>query len=150
MTRATVIDPDNDVLDLYRELLSAFGYEVETYSDSLPGIEELVASRPDVVIVDVELDPHREQLTGLQVVHSARSSSALRDVPFILTTTATERIAAFLSDTMQRGGIHRLEKPFDLETFERVMRTALGLDQGATDAPDSAMLRAQRDRKRGD
>lgn len=142
MTRVTVIDHDEDVLDLYRDLLAAFGYEVESYSDALPGIEELITSRPDLMIVDVELDPEREQLTGLQVVHSARSGTPLRDVPIIVCTTATERIVAALPDVMDRGDIHRLEKPFDLATFERVVQTALGHNHGAADAPGSGSILA--------
>jgi CheY-like chemotaxis protein len=147
MTRVTVIDPDPDVLDLYRDLLATFGYDVETYMDALPGIEQLVASRPDLVIVDAELDPVREELTGLQVLHSVRSGSALRDVPIIICATATERLASALPDAMQRGDVHRLEKPFDLETFERVVQTALGLNHGATDAPGSGTILAGDRRK---
>lgn len=147
MTRVTVIDHDRDVLDLYRELFTAFGYDVETYTDALPGVEQLIASRPDLVLVDVELDPEREQLTGFQVVHSARSGTPLRDVPIIICTTATERIAAELPDVMQRGDVHRLEKPFDLATFERVVQTALGLNHGSADAPNSGSILADGERK---
>lgn len=146
MARVTVIDPDKDVLDLYRELLTARGHEVEAYPDALPGMEQLIASRPDLIIVDVELDPHREQLTGLQVVHSARAGTPLRDVPIIVCTTATERIAAALPEVMARGDIHRLEKPFDLPTFERVVQAALGVDRGAADAPHSGRILADDER----
>lgn len=147
MTRVTVIDPDRDVLDLYRDLLATFGYDVETYADALPGVEQLIASRPDLVILDVELDPEREELTGLQVVHSARSGTPLRDVPIIICTTATERMADALPDVMDRGDVHRLEKPFDLATFERVVQTALGVNHGAADAPGSGTILAQHGRK---
>ena len=147
MTRVTVIDPDRDVLDLYQNLLGTFGYQVETYTDALPGIEQLVASRPDLVIVDVELEPEREQLTGLQVVHSARSGTLLQNVPIIICTTATERIATALPDVMNRGDIHRLEKPFDLATFERVVQSALGLNHGATDAPGAGTILANEQRE---
>ena len=143
MTRVTVIDPDQDLLDLYRDLLQTFGYDVETHADALPGMDQLLASAPDLVIVDVELDPHREQLTGLQVVHSARSGTALRDVPIILCTTATERIAAALPEVMERGDIQRLEKPFDLDTFERVVQSALGLDHGVANGTGGSILAEQ-------
>lgn len=147
MTRVTVIAPDRDVLDLYRDLLATLGYDVDTYTDALPGIEQLIASHPDLVMVDVELDPEREQLTGLQIVHSARSGTPLKDVPIIICTTATERIAAAMSDVMARGDVHRLEKPFDLSTFERVVQSALGVNHGAADAPDSGNVLAQDERE---
>ena len=146
MTRVTVIDPDRDVLDVYRDLLSTLGYEVQAYTDALPGIEQLLESRPDLVLVDVELDPEREQLTGLQVVHSARSGTELRDVPIILCTTATERMAAALPEVMERGDVHRLEKPFDLPTFERVVQSALGVSHGAADAPGAGKVFAEGER----
>lgn len=142
MTRVTVIDPDRDLLDLYRELFAAFGYEVETYADALPGIEQLAASRPDLVVVDVELEAEREQLTGLQVLHSARSSTPLQDVPIVICTTATERIAAEMPEVMERGDVHRLEKPFDIATFERVVQAALGVRHGPADAPGSGSILA--------
>ncbi|HUH06563.1 MAG TPA: response regulator [Egibacteraceae bacterium] len=146
MTRVTVIDPDRDQLDLYRDVLISLGYDVETYTDALPGIDELTASRPDLVIVDVELDPEREQLTGLQVVHSARSGTPLRDVPIIICSTATERIVAALPEVMDRGDVHRLEKPFDLATFERVVQAALGLSHGAAEAARVGNILAHEDR----
>lgn len=146
MTRVSIIDANEDVLDLYRDLLAGLGYEVETYTDALPGIERLMASSPDLIIVDVELEPHREELTGLQVVHSARSGTALRDVPIIICTTATQHIAAPMLEVMERGDVHRLEKPFDLDTFERVIEAALGLGHGAANATDSGTILAHDDR----
>lgn len=147
MTRVTVIDPHQELLDLYRELLTTLGYDVETFHDALPGIEHLIASRPDLVIVAVELDPQREQLSGLQVVHSARAGTPLRDVPIIICTTATERIAAALPEVMARGDVHRLEKPFDVDTFERVVQAALGVSHSAADAPHAGNILADDERK---
>lgn len=144
--RVTVIDPDRDALDLYQELLEGYGFDVQVHSDALPGIGALIESRPDLIIVDAELDPEREELTGLQVVHSARSGG-LQDVPIILCTTATERIAAAFPEVMERGDVHRLEKPFDLPTFERVIQTALGLSRGSARAVRHGRKIASHDRE---
>lgn len=147
-TRVTVIDYDRDLLDLYREILVEFGCEVETYAGALPGIEKLTDSRPDLVIVDLELEPVREELTGLQVIHSARSGSALRDVPIVVCSTATDRLSTIWPEVMQRGDIHRLEKPFDLDTFRRVIETALGRRHGEADAPGARRILALDGEKR--
>lgn len=124
--RVTVIDDDQDILDLFVELFAEYGYDVETYTDALPGIEQLTASRPDLMVLDLRLDPEREELTGGQIIHSARSGSALREVPIIVCTAATDMLQAEWPDLMTRGDIHQLAKPFDLATFERVLETALG------------------------
>jgi CheY-like chemotaxis protein len=132
--RVTVLDDDQDVLDLFRELFVDFGYEVETYADALPGIGELIASSPDLIVVDLRMAPEREELTGLQIVHSARSGTELRDVPIIVCSADPEGLAAAWPDLMKRGDIQQLAKPFDLETFERVVQTALGISHGDVDA----------------
>lgn len=127
--RVTIIDDDEDILELFRELFAEYGYDVETYTDALPGIEQLTASRPDLIVVDLRLDPEREELTGGQIVHSVRSGTSLRDVPIIVCTAALDVLRETWPELMERGDIHQLEKPFDLPTFERVVQTALSLER---------------------
>ena len=129
-TRVTVIDDDRDLLDFFHDLFSEYGYEVHTFTDALPGIEQLIESDPDLVIVDLRLDPHREQLSGLQVIHSARSSPQLRDVPIIVCSAATDALADAWPELMERGDVQRLEKPFDLATLQRVVETSIGVRHG--------------------
>lgn len=128
--RVTVIDDDRDVLELFHDVLAEFGYEVDTFGDAMPGIEELIASKPDLIIVDLLLAPHREQLSGAQVIHSARSSAELRDVPIVVSSAATDDLRDAWPELMQRGDVQQLQKPFDLDTFQRVVETALGLSHG--------------------
>ena len=133
MVRVTVLNDDQDVLDLFRDLFIELGYEVETYADALPGIAELIESRPDLIVVDLRMAPEREQLSGIQVIHSARSGTELRDVPIIVCSADLAGLGAAWPDLMQRGDVQQLQKPFDLETFERVVQTALGLTHGEVD-----------------
>jgi CheY-like chemotaxis protein len=136
-TRVTVIDDDRDVLDLFRDLLTEFGYQVEIFADALPGIEQLIASRPDLIIVDLALAPEREQLTGLQVIHSARSGEALRDTPIIVSTASPQALKDAWPALMERGDIQQLLKPFDIATFQRVLETALGATHGTIGTVDA-------------
>ena len=140
--RVTVIDDDADVLDLFREILEEDGFAVETVSEAMPGIERIVASRPDLLIVDLLLDPHREELTGLQLVHAARSSSELRSVPIIVCSADPPGLEAAWPELMDRGDIHQLSKPFNLATFERVLATALGRPQPGNRGGEAGTLSA--------
>jgi two-component system, NtrC family, nitrogen regulation response regulator NtrX len=130
VTRITIIDDDRDVLDLFRDVFEERGYHVETFADAMPGIAQLIASRPDVLIIDLQLDPEREQLSGLQVVHSARSGTELRDTPIIVCTADVIGLRTAWPGFMERGDIHQLEKPFDLATLDRVIETALQMPHG--------------------
>ena len=123
--RVTVIDDDADIRDLVCEIFEAKGFECVAYTSALPGLKELIASAPDLIVIDFELHPHREQQTGLQVIHAARTGTTLRDVPIIVLSTDPRALDTAWSELRQRGDIHRLDKPFDLATFERVVNTAL-------------------------
>ena len=138
--RVTVINAEAQVADLFRELLSSIGFDAETYADVLPGLDELISSRPALVIVNMDLEPTRDELSGLQVIHSARTSTQLRDIPIIVTTTNPADIAAAWPDLMERGDIHQLAMPFDLDTFLRVVETALGRVHGEVTGRGGAIL----------
>ena len=126
MARITVIDDDNDTLDLFREIFTEYGYETEVHSGAMPGIRYLVRSRPDAIVVDLQLDPHRQELTGLQLIHSVRSSRVLRDVPVIVCSADVQLLHDSWPELVGRGDIHMLEKPFDLATLDRLLELALG------------------------
>jgi CheY-like chemotaxis protein len=156
--RITVIDDDRDVLDLFRELFDYLDrFEVTTFTDALPGIHELIDSRPDLIVIDLELRPEREELSGLQVIHSARTSEELRDVPIIVSYTEQLAMDEAWAGFMQRGDIHMLAKPFGVDIFTRVVNTALGRVQAGPDSagePLEAMgdgdANADRDQSAGD
>lgn len=132
--RVTVVNDEPEVLALFRDLFEDIGCDVTTASMAMPGIRELIDSRPDLILVDLGLGGHREQLTGLQTIHSARSSPELMDVPIIVSSADLPDLAEAWPDLMQRRDIQRLEKPFDLQTFERVVEAALGLSHGEVTA----------------
>jgi CheY-like chemotaxis protein len=126
MTRVTVIDDDQDVLDLLGELLEAYGYDVDARTAPVARIEELVELRPDLLIIDLRLLLEHEELSGLQTIHAARTSSQLREVPIVVCTADVVGLKAAWPSLMERGDIHQLTKPFDLRTFERVLAMATG------------------------
>lgn len=126
-TRVTVIDDDGDVGDLFRDIFTAIGdFDVAVHVNAMPGIDELMLTRPALIVIDLDLDPEREELSGTQIIHSIRSGVELRDVPIIVTALDSPRLAEAWPAFMDRGDVHRLYKPFDLATFERVVETALG------------------------
>ena len=146
--RVTVVDDDADVLDLFREILEGQGFAVETYADAMPGVRQLIRSQPDLIIVDLQLDPHREQLSGLQLVHAARSTRQLRNVPIIVCSADLPGLQAAWPDLEARGDIHQLSKPFNLAKFELLVATALGRPQRGKGAAGTGTLSAVDDSER--
>ena len=89
-------------------------------------IEELIELRPDLLIIDLRVLTEREELSGLQTIHAARTSSQLREVPIVVCTADLIGLQHEWPALMERGDVHQLTKPFDLRTFERVLAMATG------------------------
>lgn len=102
--RVLAVDDEPKLLKLVRSVLQADGFDVETATSGLEGLEKLEASQPDLVLLDILL---LGDLDGFEVCRRIRESSP---VPVImLTAKAQERdkIRGFES-----GADDYLTKPF--------------------------------------
>jgi len=139
--RVTVLDDVAEMRELFSDVLSASGYEVATDSSATADLHRLLASRPDLIVVQLALDPHRDQLTGLQTIHAARSTPELRDVPIIVCSADITGLARAWPYFMDRGGIQQLQLPFGLREFEQVVAEALGRRTSASDFNGTSIAR---------
>lgn len=87
--RALLIDDSPDVLEfVIDQVLRPCGFEVETATDGLTGLQKALTMHPDLVVMDFEMP----RLTGLQVLRELRRRD--QNVPVILMTShRSEQIA---------------------------------------------------------
>jgi len=114
-----VVDDDPHARGLLRRLLRTLGQVAE--ADSAPAAEALLgAGAPafDVVLTDMAMP---EPDDGLRVLRAAITRNA--DTPVIV-LTAFGNIEGAL-DTIQKGAVDYLTKPFDVDAIVRVVRRAL-------------------------
>jgi DNA-binding response OmpR family regulator len=78
-SRILVVDDDDDIRGLLRNLLERAGYEVSDASDGRAGLRELYNASPDVVILDVAMPG----LDGWATLERIRE---LTDVPVLMLT----------------------------------------------------------------
>ncbi|RFP65695.1 response regulator [Hymenobacter lapidiphilus] len=89
------------------ELLELAGYAVLTAANGKLGVEQALATRPDLVICDIMMPV----LDGYGVLHIFNQNPGLRGIPFIFLTAKTER--QDLRKGMELGADDYLTKPFD-------------------------------------
>ena len=89
MARITVVNDRPDFLDVMREILEPEDHAVTTLNGDGIDIAELAETRPDLLIVDLRLDPHRSRLNGSEIVVLARADHRLEEVPIILCSSAS-------------------------------------------------------------
>jgi DNA-binding NtrC family response regulator len=118
MAAILLIDDEDDVLSMMRDVLIEEGYAPETLSDGAEALAQLEARRFDVVVSDIMMP----RLNGMRLLEAVKRTHA--EVKVILVTGyATRELAA---EALEKGASRLLEKPFTTEQFVSAVRDALG------------------------
>lgn len=125
--RILVVDDDRDLCDLLSDFLVEEGYDVTRAYTGQDAIDSARHSRPDAVLLDLQLP----DVSGVTVGRALREAASTRDVPIVI--ISGDR-AALARSTQDLGAHSFLEKPFSLASVQTVVRAALGPRNGATDS----------------
>jgi CheY-like chemotaxis protein len=128
--RITVIDDSPEILEVLGDALRREGVDV-TLLDERSSIDQIAASTPDVLMVDLRLGT--DHLPGWQIIRHVRGHPGLLDVPIIVCSAALDQLRTYGGSAVdQRTWL--LPKPFSLTDLESVMAEALGLIRARADA----------------
>jgi CRP/FNR family cyclic AMP-dependent transcriptional regulator len=106
MKTILLIEDDAFIRENTAELLALTGYTVRTAENGKIGVENALATRPDLVICDIMMPV----LDGFGVLHIFNQNPQLAGVPFIFLTAKTERTDQRRG--MELGADDYLTKPF--------------------------------------
>ena len=126
-TRIMVVDDSQELLDLFRELLTDEGYEVVLNAVGIQDIAEVERVRPELIILDHIIGGAD---VGLQMVQQLQLQPGTATIPVIVCTAASlapEETVGYL----QAPGIRLILKPFDVDDLLQSVRCALPLDADA-------------------
>jgi two-component system, OmpR family, response regulator PhoP len=114
--RVLVVDDEKYVRGFLRDLLAAWGYEVDVAADGREGLRLLVDRAWDLLVTDL----HMPGLSGLDLVEMVRlRGSAL---PIVMLTALTGDAAPHT----ERLDFKLLPKPVQIQELEAVVRGVLG------------------------
>ncbi len=108
-----VINDDDDLLRVFRELLEGEGYRVSTLTYPTANLSDLVVLAPDLVVLDMVFGGEDVGWNFLQRLRLDRRTVA---VPIIVCTAAV-RLVRDAQDYLARIGITVVLKPFDIDPF---------------------------------
>jgi PAS domain S-box-containing protein len=114
--RVLIVEDHDDARESLRLMLELSGHEVETAEDGPSGLERLVASHPDVALIDVGLPG----IDGYDVARRARN---------VVRATCLVALTGYGQVEDQRkardaGFDVHITKPIDPDRLERLLRTA--------------------------
>ena len=81
-----VVDDDRILLDMYKERLLSYGYEVVTATDGDEVLDVAKKELPDCILLDIVL-PNKN---GFDVLRNLRVTSETREIPVVLLTALVQ------------------------------------------------------------
>jgi two-component system, NtrC family, response regulator AtoC len=112
-----IIDDEASVLESLEMFFSDNGYDVACAGTAREGIDKTLASRPDVIILDIRL-PDKD---GFQVLEELKRC---KDATPVIMITAFHDMETTIK-TVKLGAFEYIPKPIDVDELERAVRKAL-------------------------
>jgi two-component system cell cycle response regulator DivK len=124
MKKKILIVEDNDLnLKLFRDLLTAHGYEIFETKDGLEAIILTREQRPDLILMDIQLP----EISGLDVTRRVKADESIRHIPIIAVT------AFAMKDDEEKilaaGCEAYVSKPISILPFLNTVRRFLGEEE---------------------
>ena len=120
LARILAIDDEPSVIDMLSECLTENGYAIVSAQTGGDGLMLLELEHPDLVLLDLRLPG----IGGLEVLRRIRMVRP--DLPVIIISGLGDADAA--RQSLRRGAVDYLPKPFDLDHVLRAVAAALGRD----------------------
>ncbi|HEX7068917.1 MAG TPA: response regulator [Candidatus Limnocylindria bacterium] len=120
--RISVLNDNPEFLELMTDILDGDGgYDVTTFEDVTTTVDELAASKPSLVIVDLLLGG----ASGWEIVALSRADERLSSVPIIICSADVAALRDRADDFERIGNIHVLPKPFGIEELNELVERLL-------------------------
>src|SRR5256712_11676263 len=120
LAKIVVIEDDLTFLDLLRVHLAGAGHEVLTAEDAVLGLRAIIASAPDLILLDLAV-PY---LDGFEMIEALRTDPATRNIPVIVLTGRGDDET--YSRARELGAAQLLTKPVERDLLMKAIDGQLG------------------------
>ncbi len=118
--RILVVEDEESLLKLESILLSSKGYNVTGVMDGKSALEEVMARRPDLVILDIMLP----EIDGFEVCRRIKENPATSTIPVVMLTAKKNSLD--VARGTEVGADAYLTKPFKSAKVIEVIEELLG------------------------
>jgi DNA-binding response OmpR family regulator len=117
METILVIEDNEDILENLTEYFEMEGYQILRANNGKRGVELASEFIPDLIICDVLMP----EMGGYEVLHSLLNSSKTSEIPFIFSTSQSEKVDR--TEALRLGADDYITKPFDMEVLLKMAKT---------------------------
>ncbi len=109
--RILIVEDNATNIKLFRDVLVNAGLHVNAIEDGLIAVDEAIAFKPDLILLDVQL----KKISGLDIVKQLKANKDLAHIPVVAVT------AFAMSDDREKileaGFDHYIAKPISIAIF---------------------------------
>lgn len=109
-----MLDDDGIILDLYKELLEAKGYEVFATTNAYKLLLYAKEISPDIFILDVNMPG----VSGWEVLQRINQDNFLQEIPVLMLSVSRD-----IDLAIAKGAAHFLNKPVELERLNEIIES---------------------------
>ena len=120
-TRIMVVNDTQEILDLFRDILTEEGYEVFLYSYAIQDLAEVKRIKPDLIILDHIIGG---EAVGWQMLQKLKMRRSTAKIPVVVCTAATNAVQE-MEGYLKSKDVSLVLKPFDIDDLLLAIRTAL-------------------------
>jgi DNA-binding response OmpR family regulator len=120
-TRIMVVDDTQEILELFREILTDEGYEVLLYSYGVQNMSEIERAKPDLIILDLLIGG---EAVGWQMLQKLKMRRSTADIPIVMCTAAVKAVQE-MEGYLKAKGVGLVLKPFDIDELLQAVEQAL-------------------------
>ncbi|MGC3944436.1 MAG: sigma-54 dependent transcriptional regulator [Chryseolinea sp.] len=117
MSKILIIEDDNKIRTILKEILEEKDHEVDEAADGQDGLKKLESGAYDLCLCDIKMP----KMDGLEVLQKAKEAGIGTNF-IIISAHGTIDIAV---EAVKKGAFDFLQKPFDLGRLEITLRNAL-------------------------
>jgi len=115
-SQVLVVEDDDVIADMLRELLVSAGYRVQSASNVISALSLLERHTVDLITLDIELGTY----SGRGLLALLKSDPRTRDIPVIVVSSCQ------VEPEVRRLAEHVLSKPFSIGPFLQLVGNSLG------------------------
>ena len=119
--RILVIDDTQEILDLFRVILEAEGYDVLLSTHSYENVVEIEHLHPDLLVLDFLMGKQNE---GWRLLQMLKMHAPTASIPIIICTAALKEVRE-QEDYLQKKEIQVIFKPFDIDELVSAVKRGL-------------------------
>ena len=113
--RILVVEDQDDLRGILRDLLTGSGYDVAEAADGRDGVAKAKSERPDLILMDIQLPG----IDGYETTRRIKANPSLRHIPVIAVTSYA--LSGDDVKALEAGCDAYVTKPFDpAELLEKI------------------------------